>query len=113
MPTDKVTVKLYPLEYTHLFEHLSKLEKNVKAQGLNASTGHLLLYDFFWRKGNQIARNAKSRKGQARSLSLKPHEARAIYEDLRIYSYNHVFLGAIFWHLDRAMVNLGFQNQQL
>ena len=113
MPTDNVTVKLYPLEYLSLYNHLTALFDNVKAQGLNASTGQLLLYDFFWRKGNQIVRNAQSRKGQMRSISLKPHEARALYEQLRIYSTTNVIIAQIFGHLDRSMVNLGFQNQQV
>ena len=113
MPTDKVTVKLYPLEYASLFEHLSNLAKNAQEYGLNTTAGQLLLYDFFSRKWNMIGRNANNRKGKMRSLSLKPHEARALYDELRIYSNVDVVIGQIFGHLDRAMVNLGFKNQQL
>lgn len=111
MPTDKVTVKLYPLEYAALYRHIRNLSENVITLGLTASVGSLLMYDFFCRKGDQIVRNARGRK--MRSISLKPHEARALYDELRLYSSYDIVLGQIFGHLDLAMVNLGFQNQQL
>ena len=111
MPTDKVTIKLYPLEYASLYHHIRDLSENVITLGLTASVGSLLMYDFFCRKGDQIIRNARARK--MRSISLKPHEARALYDELSIYSTTNVIIGQIFGHLDRAMVNLGFKNQQL
>ncbi len=107
MITPNVTIKLYPLEYTHLYWHLDKLAQNTEALGLNATVSSMVLSGFLKRKETTIMHNALSKKGKPRSLTLKPHEAKALYDELKLYSYSDVILGQIFGHLNRALINLG------
>ena len=108
MITPNVTIKLYPLEYTHLYWHLDKLANNAETLGLNATVNSMVLSIFLKRKEPAIINNALSKKGKPRSLTLKPHEAKALYHELKLYSYSDLILGQIFGHLNRALINLGF-----
>ncbi|WP_428657601.1 hypothetical protein [Runella sp.] len=110
MPTDKVIIKLYSVEYAALFGHLHKISTHTGQLGLNSTVSHMVLYDLFWRKGHTIECNAKSKKSKPRSITLKPVEAKALYDELRPHSYTDVLLCQIFGHLDRALLNLGFNN---
>lgn len=113
MPTDNVTIKLYPMEYSQLYLHLAGVYNSAKSFGLNSSVSHILLHDLFCRKAYIINRNSHNPTGKLRSISFKPHEARALYDELISYSNTNVVLGQIFGHLDRAMVNLGFNNKSV
>ena len=108
MNTPNVTIKLYQLEYVHLYCHLIKVSEHVEVLGINSTVNSMVLSVFFKRKKQTITTNAQSKNGKPRSLSLKPHEAKALYEELKLYSYSDVMLGQIFGHLNRALINLGF-----
>ncbi|MCA0229856.1 MAG: hypothetical protein LCH91_05290 [Bacteroidetes bacterium] len=105
---DNITIKLYPIEYSYLFGALERNKKNVDLLGLNSHVGSLCLEALYVRKQNNLRRNALSRSKLPRQLTLKPIEARALYDALRIS--DSPFAKTIFGHLDRALINAGFNN---
>ncbi|MDF7817952.1 hypothetical protein P1X15_10110 [Runella sp. MFBS21] len=105
----KITIKLHPIEFASLYCHLETITKNTHSLGFNSSVAHLVLTDYFSRKALQLIANA--RQSQSRSITLKPSEAIALYQDLIPESHTDEFKGQILGQLDRALINLGFNNQ--
>ena len=105
---DNITIKLYQIEYSFLYEVLKRNNRNVELQGLNSHISNLVMDQFYVRKGGNIKHNATSYTKKPRRLVLKPVEAKALYESLRLIDYP--VAKVIFGHLDRALINARFNN---
>lgn|GEM_PF-3339657 len=105
-----ISIKLLPLEYATLYTYLSRNYSQVESFGLNSRVNEILLYDFFIRRAHILNHHSHYHKGKARNLSLKATEARALYDELKPFSYTDVLIGQIFGHLDRSLINAGFNN---
>ncbi|WP_273215613.1 hypothetical protein [Runella zeae] len=105
----KITIKLHPIEFASLYYHLETIAKNTHNLGFNSSVAHLVLTDYFSRKALQLIANA--RQSKSRSITLKPSEAIALYQDLIPESHTDDLKCEILGQLDRALINLGFNNQ--
>lgn len=108
---DAITLKLYSTEYAALGSYLDDLQRNTIALGYNATTAHILLSEFFAKKTPQFIRNATTHSKIPRSIKLRPAEAKALYQEL-LYTDRNDFLQNIINHLDRALINQGFQNHK-
>lgn len=109
LPT-KISVKLLPIEYATLYTYLSRNFNQVESFGLNSRVNELLLHDLFFRRAHILNHHSHYNKGKARSITFKVTEARALYDELKPYSYTDVLIGQIFGHLDRSLINAGFNN---
>lgn len=103
-----ITIKLYCNEYAFLFSFFEQNKENVDLMGLNAHVISLCLEALYERKRFNIKQNALSYSKSPRSLTLKPYEARALYDELRNLEFPVAKI--IFGHLDRALINAGFNN---
>lgn len=105
---DNITIKLYPIEYGFLYGFLNGNNQTVSLMGLNSHISNLVMDQFYVRKGVNIKQNATSYTKKPRRLVLKPLEAKALYDSLRLIDYP--VAKVIFGHLDRALINAGFNN---
>lgn len=105
----KITIKLHPIEFAALYYHLETIAKNTQSLGFNSSVSDLVLTDYYTRKALQLIANARQSKD--RSITLRPSEAIALYLDLIPESHTDDLKGQILGQLDRALINLGFNNQ--
>lgn len=106
----KISVKLYPVEYAALYTYMARTYNQVLSFGLNSRVNEILLHDLFYRRAHILKHNAQSHTGKARSISFKSTEARALYDELKPHSHIDVLLGNVFGHLDRSLINAGFNN---
>lgn len=109
LPT-KITIKLYPIEYAALLGFLQRSTENTQVLGLNAHLNDIVLYSLYLRKWQMIQASMLYQTKKPRTITLKPHEAKALYEELR--HTKEGMLSLILCHLDRALINQGFNNQQ-
>lgn len=103
-----ITIYLSRVDYAYLLGALERNSKNVSLLGLNAHIGSMCLEALYVRKLSNLKKNALSRSKSPRQLTLKPHEAKALYDALRIS--DSPIAKVIFGHLDRALINAGFNN---
>lgn len=103
-----ISIELYPVDYSYLWGFLENNSKNVLQLGLNTHIGALVIEALYTRKYLMIRNGSFSSSKKPRRLTMKPIEAKALYEELKFA--NSPLATIIFSHLDRALLNAGFRN---
>lgn len=103
-----ISIELYPVDYSYLWGFLDNNSKTVLHFGLNTHIGALVIEAFYSRKYLMIRNSSFSSSKKPRRLTMKPLEAKALYDELK--SADSPLAKIIFGHLDRALVNAGMNN---
>lgn len=107
LPTS-ISIELYPVDYSYLWGFLENNSKTVLEFGLNTHIGALVIEALYTRKYLMIRNGSFSSSKKPRRLTMKPLEAKALYEELK-YA-DSPLATIILGHLDRALINAGFNN---